>query len=348
MRSAALALALSVLAGTACGRRALQKHDGGTGTIPVDAAGDALSGVDAPAAIDVRPPTTDANCGIKTYRFERLPTDVMLVVDRAFADRAKWSQFVLDFTDLTGSLDREIAWGLKLFPENGPACGAGTVSPRIDVPIAEQNSSRVIGALAGATPDGSGTPTAAAVEMAVDAFASVVDQNPKLVLLVTDGAPTCAGAAGAVTSDAARALTDAETRLRLALGDGYPTLVVGVGISAQSDVDALNRLAQAGGFPRTVVNEAYYPSSNVNELRAVLTPIHDTSCIFSLTPPPPEGVAVVVSIDGVTIPYDPSHRYGWDYVTAGHTAFSFYGEACDTIAQSWEFELQILYGCLAI
>lgn len=333
MRSVALALALSALAGTACTRRSLQQPDGGTGTIALDAAA---------AETDVRPPTTDASCGMKTYRSGRQPIDVMLVVDRAVSDRAKWNQFVLDFTDLIGSLDREIAWGLKLFPENGPACGAGTVSPRIDVAIAEQDSSRVIGALAGATPDGSGTPTAAAIETALDTLASVGDPNPKLLLLVTDGEPTCA-----LTSDTTRALRDAEAMLRIAYGQGYPTLVVGVGISAASDVDALNTLARAGGFPRPVANEAYYPSSNVNELRAVLTPIHDTSCIFALTPPPPAGVAVAVSIGGDRIPHDPSHTYGWDYVTGDHTALSFYGEACDTIAQSWEFEVNVYYGCPA-
>jgi hypothetical protein len=345
---------LIALATAGCARRSLQA-DGGTGTIPVDAAGDGQPGDqrrdDAPAATDVGlpmpdlPPTPDANCGERIFRSARLAVDMMVVVDRAVSDRAKWNQFVADFASVTSWLNMEIAWGLKVFPEEGPACGAGTVSPRIDVPIAERDSSLVNTTLAGATPDGMGTPTAAAFDAALAYLESVSDISPKYMMLVTDGAPTCAGAAGALSNDAAQALADAEASIAAALARGYPTLVVGVGITAARDIAALNRLALAGGLPRTFPNELYYSSSNVDELRAVLAPIHETSCTFSLTPPAPDAGRIIVSIDNVLVPPDHNHINGWDFTSDAHTALTLYGQFCDTIVQAWEVEVRIRYVC---
>jgi len=223
MRIAALALvavAAGAVAGGACSRRSLQADDGGAGTTGLDAAADTIR-VDA-RITDIAPPTDawtptdaqiigDVNCGSTvTFQAKKLPIDLLLLVDRS-VDRATWDQMTSALANLTRSLDEgyRYRWGLKLFPEDGPACGAGTVTSKIDVPFADGDSSRVNAALAAATPTGNGTPTAAALTVARAYLGSVAEQYPRYMMLVTDGAPTCAGAAGALTSDAVQAQADA-------------------------------------------------------------------------------------------------------------------------------------------
>ena len=358
MRIAALALvavAAGAVAGGACSRRSLQADDGGAGTTGLDAAADTIR-VDA-RITDIAPPTDawtptdaqiigDVNCGSTvTFQAKKLPIDLLLVVDRS-VDQATWNQMTSALVDLTSELDTlyRYRWGLKLFPEDGPACGAGTVTNKIDVPIGDGDYLRLKVALAAATPTGNGTPTAAALTAARAYLGAVADENPKYMMLVTDGAPTCAGTAGMLTSDPVQAQADAIAAIAR---ESFSTFVMGAGVTAPGDVDALNQLAVAGGYPRAgSIN--FFPSSDITELRISLTPMWDYTCTFPVQPVRPDVVSIFVTLNGAGVPYDETRQNGWAYTDASHTALSLYGPACDQLISSWEAELKITYGCLLL
>jgi len=342
------ALAIVGVAAIGCERRALQADGGGgAGPIGLDAAAGTI-GSDAltpPDAIS----TPDVSCGSKvTFRTQKVPRDMLLVVDRA-VDRLTWDQMTGALIDLARALDTRYPyrWALKIFPEDGPACGAGTVTSKIDVPFADGDSSRVNAALFAAPPAGNGRPTAAALTAARAYLATVTDEIPKLMMLVTAGAPTCAGTPGALTSDPVQAQADAVAAIAPADGVALTFVMAAGGVSPGADVDALNQLAVAGGYVHAGLT-AFFPSTDTTDLRAVLTPpMSDTSCTFPLQPLPPY-VSNRVSLNGSEIPYDNTRQNGWAYTDESQTALSLYGRACDALLSSRDAELVITYQCSLI
>ena len=352
------ASALVVVAAIGCERRALQADGGGgAGPIGLDAAAGTI-GSDA-RTIDVAPPldaltppdaisTPDVSCGSKvTFRRHKDPIDMLLVVDRA-VDRLTWDQMTGALIDLARALDTRYPyrWALKIFPEEGPACGAGTVTSKIDVPFGDGDSSRVIAALFAAPPAGNGRPTAAALTAARAYLATVTDEIPKLMMLVTAGAPTCAGTAGALTSDPVQAQADAIAAITPADGVALTFVMAAGGVSPGADVDALNQLAVAGGYVHAGLT-AFFPSTDTTDLRTLLTLMSDTSCTFPVQPLPPY-VSNRVSLNGSEIPYDNTRQNGWAYTDESQTALSLYGRACDALLSSRDAELVITYQCSLI
>ena len=339
------ALPLIALAGLACARRTLQADDAGGGPIAPDAAADAVRADINPFTLPdaaVRGP--DASCGALTFRSRRIPSDIMLVVDRAVSnDAAKWNEMVTMLARLTTERNMEISWGLKLFPENGFACGPGSVTDRIDVPIALRDAAAINTALAAATPTAVGNPTGVALTAARTYLDSVADESPKFLMLVSDGTPDCT-ATGSV--DPAQALADTVALSAANLAGGIPTFVVGVGPAAARDVDALNRIAAAGGVPRAG-QTMFYPSSSVDELIATLGTLVSVSytCALSLAQAPPNATVVGVTVNGAVLPHDTTHQEGWDYIDSTHSALMLYGSACNMIPNSWELEVQIFFAC---
>jgi len=272
---------------------------------------------------------------------------MLLVVDRA-VDRLTWDQMTGALIDLARALDTRYPyrWALKIFPEDGPACGAGTVTSKIDVPFADGDSSRVNAALFAAPPAGNGRPTAAALTAARAYLATVTDEIPKLMMLVTAGAPTCAGTAGALTSDPVQAQADAVAAITPANGVVYTFVMAAGGVTAGADVDALNQLAVAGGYVHAGLT-AFFPSTDTTDLRTLLTLMSDTSCTFPVQPLPPY-VSNRVSLNGSEIPYDNTRQNGWAYTDESQTALSLYGRACDALLSSRDAELVITYQCSLI
>jgi hypothetical protein len=317
--------------------------DGAAGDIGVDAVDAIARDAGTP---DLMIPIGTEACGpTTTYRTETLPFEMLLVVDRA-VDQATWNELRSALADLMNAVDWDYRWGLKLFPEDGSACG--TVTDKLDVPFADMNASQVIAALDATTPTtGNGRPTAAALTAARAYLASVADQNPKFMMLVTGGAPTCAGAAGTLTSDPAQAQADAIAAITPGAAGNY-TFVLGAGVTGAADVEAVNILADAGGVPRQAQSIRFYRPSDAHELSLVLTPVWDRSCTFRMPEPPPGAVDIVVKLNGVQVPHDETHQYGWAYANASHTAFTFYGDACNQIASTREPEVQISFLCLLL
>jgi hypothetical protein len=147
-----------------------------------------------------------------------------------------------------------------------------------------------------------------------------------------------------LTSDPVQAQADAIAAIAR---ESFSTFVMGAGVTAPGDVDALNQLAVAGGYPRAgSIN--FFPSSDITELRISLTPMWDYTCTFPVQPVRPDVVSIFVTLNGAVVPYDETRQNGWAYTDASHTSLSLHGAACDQLTSSWEAELKITYGCLLL
>ena len=58
------------------------------------------------------------------------------------------------------------------------------------------------------------------------------------------------------------------------------------------------------------------------------------SCTFLTASVPDAGGTITVSIDGAEVPYDPANASGWSWGDRANGEVLFFGEACETVAQS--------------
>jgi hypothetical protein len=299
-------------------------------------------------------PTPDGqNCGLQSYGLENIPPDLLIILDKSgsMGDQpdgtkcdmipmcpSKWVQMTAAIDQVVTQTDTTIRWGLKYFADMG-SCG---VTPGAAVPIAPNNGMAITTSIAANMP-GPSTPTRLAVQSGAAYLQTVMDPNPKFILLATDGLPNCApGARKASDDDSAGAVM----AVTAAAAAGFPVFVVGVGNTGAEDT--LNMLATAGGRPQAGAQK-YFPVASTADLVSVLKTIGGqiTSCSFGLGQAPPDPTNVGVYADGdpkKKIPRDPTHTNGWDY-GAGMRSVVLYGTACDNVKNMVTKTIQAIYGC---
>ena len=326
-------------------------HTGTTGQATGSAGSTGTTGT---AAGNGNNPTPDgANCGAAQVGLQNVPPDLLIVEDksgsmgndlmdvkcmRGAACVTKWSQVVPAISMVVMQTDTTIRWGLKYFANNG-TCG---VNPGAAVPIGMNSGAAIIASL-GMTMPGGSTPTRLAVQSGADYLMTVMDPNPKYMLLATDGEPNCAPGQATDADDQAGAVA----AVMAAAAAGIPTFVVGVGNVAPA-IATLNMLADAGGRPQAGATH-YYPVSSTADLVTVLGTIGNmiASCSFGLGQPPPVPNNVGVYANGQTnmkIPQDTTHMNGWDY-GAGMKSIVLYGAACDNVKSKAYKTVEAIYGC---
>jgi hypothetical protein len=307
--------------------------------------------------------TGGAHCGLQSFDLTRKPAEILLLLDRSASMQEppsvkpavttpKWDLIVPALEQVVRDTSATVQWGLKVFPEGeGDACVAGSVTDRVDVPIAANNATAVLAAIERTTDEGNGTPTGDAVAAAAAYLRTLATNNRKYILLATDGEPSCAGTKEGQSSARPHALA--------AVGDaanaGIHTFVVGVATTKDSATDVLNDLAEAGLEPRTDPALRYYLGTTQADLSAALALIagQASSCVFPLTPPPPikndpAKLGVYLDAGGTKIPYDGSALNGWAFVDAENSALEVHGAWCDAIKNASADQVQIVYGCPAI
>ena len=211
-----------------------------------------------------------------------------------------------------------------------------------------------------------GTPTASALAAAGRFLLDNQPTEKDYILLATDGGPGCNAYANtpsyyneciclsAACFENLNCLDDSrtETIVRGLAQQGIETMVLGITIglpaeggnctsnydcsSAQGCVNyrcqdalrpTLSRLAVAGG---TAVNNTYFEVTNLNELQASIQTIAGSirSCVFDLEAFGVFGNDLVLYIDDVLIPNDPTRQNGW---YAEDNVLTLYGTACSAI-----------------
>jgi von Willebrand factor type A domain len=362
LRASAVSL-LTALA--ACSAAHVSEHpdDGGAGSggvsgttggkgnpTPADA-GPAISGGTTVTPADAGPagggpaPSADANCGLSMFTLERLPPDVLIVLDKS----ESMSQIaMLSFTclymkcnskweDMTSALNATVTktqatvnWGLELFPSDD-LCG---VTGMVSAPVAPNNAAAVSAAIAAAAPSGN-TPTRLALEAGGRYLMGLGRPNPRYVVLATDGVPNCSGARMGAddqpTIDAVGALATA----------GIPVFVIGVGTQGGADA-TLSAMAMAGGKPRAG-KPAYYAVNTAGDLSMALETIGGqiVSCTLPIKQPP-DPTNIAVDADGVRVPKNDSD--GWAY-GPGMTTIELRGSYCTNYQKGAIKDVKAIFGC---
>lgn len=341
MRAAALALA--AVAGTACTKGSLQPNAadaGGAGSIAIDAAG----GDTAPGARDALPPIS-IDCPMSRIEGGWLPLDFLVLLDRSpSGDRSAWASLLDALTYQIATVGRT-DWGLYAFPKLGPACGAATVPPNVDLRVFPDNQRAVADAIKAMISGGAGMPTAAAIDVGVAHLRTLSAAEPKFLLLVTDRPPTCAGTGEQLSSaDPAQAEADAVAAIARAAAEKIGTIVLAPSTAAGETAAALDALAEAGGYPRAVGAHKFHDETTFAEL---FVPPYALSCVIPLRDAPPERDVTNVTFNGLVVPRDTEHVSGWDTLaTPTSTNIELYGSWCDQLTASRHFEVNVFYTCM--
>jgi hypothetical protein len=249
---------------------------------------------------------------------------------------SKWAMLTPGLVSVVEENESNANWGLKMFADANATCG---VANSVAVPVAKTNGAAIAAAITARTSanggvlNGSRTPTRAAVTAAAAYLGDLTDRGTKQILLLTDGTPNCSATSADAAADdsvaTVQAIADARTR-------GVSTIVVGIATAGGPADKALSDMAVAGGHARTGASPAYYPVSNLADLKSVLTPLITTpaDCVVSVPPPPTaDGPPRDISLraNGTPIPFDAGHRAGWDWTDMTWTSVRIYGPVCDEL-----------------
>ena len=246
--------------------------------------------------------------------------------------------------------DNQLAMGAKFFPEVNPGGSAPAdeaCRTDVGVPIAPArgNVSQIINVFDTTDPNG-GTPTAEALRLAAQ-YITGTRGVARTMILATDGAPNCNGdldqsrcTCTSVTGNCATApggefncLDDARsisTITDIFQTMKIPVFVIGIGSTERPEfLKVLDDMAVAGGRPRPTTPRHYNVQSG-KELQSALTTISDSiaKCTYLTPSAPTDPNAITVEINGKSIPRDPTHMNGWDWVDQAFGELTFFGPAC--------------------
>ncbi len=328
-------------------------------TVPFpDASRDAR--VDAP--IDA-PDDGPLVCQPGTFGFQPATPQIMFVLDRSGsmnyelgADVEASPGFPSRWTSLRSALsqaivpfDQQIAMGAKFFPEANAdpfdAVNACITVDGVGISPGLGHAQSIINVFDTTEPVG-GTPTNAALVQAAE-FLAASRTVSRAMVLATDGAPNCNGALDhntcvctAATTQQCRVddegayncLDDVATIASLQNIFGVrkiPVFVIGLGGASFTNV--LDAMAVAGGRPRAA-SPKYYPATTTADLNAAFAAVRDSvakcTYITPSAPQDPNNIEVVVA--NGSIPRDPTHTEGWDWIDQAYGQLQLFGTACDT------------------
>lgn len=302
-----------------------------------------------------QPDVDNGECDQVNFQSTRKPVDVLLVLDRSASmtehDIApgvtRWEGVVPIVNEAVTATDATVSWGLKTFPERqGNQCEPSSVTDLIDVEIAANNAAAVVEQVNVTTPEGDGTPTAAALEAAVAYLSERDTDHQQFILLATDGQPSCSLA---WRQDGSDARADAIAAAGDAYAAGIPVFVVGVldPDPSGSTVETLNGIAVAGGKPRADADTKFHLASSQEELNAALAEITGevATCVFPFENAPPEPGNIAVKVNGQTLERDASRREGWEYTSDAHLGVELFGEVCTQLKAGDQNNIDIIFGC---
>jgi hypothetical protein len=332
-------------------------------------------------------------CGLTSVEATFSAANVLLVIDKSSSmddqpegfELKKWDALKAALEPALDAVADEMSLGLILYPFGEQAeiplqcfegcceLPAGPAAVRVAIEPGRRGAGDVMAALE-ATQPGGGTPTAAALDAALEYFTTGAGkdlQGDRFVLLATDGGPNCGAGATTCTADrctpnldrqcpaaegnccegeGAYCLDDAAVveKIRALAEASVPTFVVGIP-GTESYADYLDAFAVAGGVPNPSAPPAYYAVSaegGVSELTQTFVDITThlvRSCEVDLGPSPPEKKLVNVAVDCSVVPFDDGA--GWDISSDAPTTLVLAGEHCERVEREGARRIDVVYGC---
>lgn len=309
-------------------------------------------------------------CGEQAFQIQRAIPDMLIVLDRSYSMSEGGSPTLWDMSrtaiyDITATMDRQIWFGLYVFPSVSPSgCNDYsydwdcTASASVLVPVGDATSGTIKGALGTMQACGSGTPTAVALGMARQYLEKLPNNgHARAILLVTDGAPNCNANLNPYSCvcpppgdcwDAEDCLDDQATNQALdnLCAAGIKSYVLGLG-SAQSLGNVLTSMAQHGCTSKPYA--AGDPTSVKQAFAAITSGV--ATCAFEVDCTKIQDVNLVnFYFDGKVVPRTPSHQSGWDWTTTctpnlGKGTVEFFGADCDAIKGDTVKVISAKFGC---
>ena len=352
----------SVFAGlavvAACGSRTgLYGTSSSSGFLP-----DGAPITDGPTTIiDGNVPDGPIACTPGKFTFDLAAAQLMFVIDRsgsmAFSldgrrpplapgTISRWDTLRDALASTIAPFDSSLAMGATFYPAEGAtgndeACEVETAS---GIPPARGNTTQILSVFDNTVPIG-GTPTAEAVRQAAQ-FVTGTRGVVRTMVLATDGAPncnggldrttcTCTSATGNCTGpDGARNCLDATRTIdvirSIAQVQNIPVYVIGIGGTEKPEfLTVLDQMAVAGGRPRPTTPR-HYNVQTAAEMKEALQTIQDSvaKCTYLTPSAPTDPSAISVEIDGIPIPRDTGHTYGWDWNDQAYGVLTFFGAGC--------------------
>ena len=344
---------------------------GGDGDADSDTDGDTDADSDTDADGDGDTDTdTDTGCDEIAFPVAGHPPDILILLDRsnsmANGSPTYWSTVTGAIETITTAMDPQINFGLMAFPYGSSECAAPPSMPYVQISEID-NADTIATVLGGLGPDGAGTPTTAALQVAAAYLSGLADDAHKYILLATDGGPNCSVDAAlqcgtctttqldGVTCNSDNDCLDEEqavaTAEQINLEQGISIYVVGVGgLLGGPFLDVMTAIAAAGG------TGDFYAAETPADLAAALDEIAAAAveCEFTVDwDSLGEGVStnpnlVNVFAEGEVVPYDEdcSGGYGWQWID-GDT-IGLCAELCDQYKNGDITEITASFGCVTV
>ncbi|MCX4240619.1 vWA domain-containing protein [Paraliomyxa miuraensis] len=354
---------------------------GGTGDTDTDTDADSSDSTDGSSGDEPNVP----NCGESHLALEVAPSRVMLVLDKSGSMAAnswdhdgdpttgeipRWTSLHATVDVVTSSFGGSIEFGALLYPSIGATssydANACWVADSPEILPAPDNAAAIMDALPGPWQTDviqGGTPSAAAVTVALQTLRDGDDGGRQAILFITDGEANCR--ADAEVGPELFEIYDhsLHTVVEDAWSDeGIPTYVVGIAIRDQmlpNTVDGspdginpheqLQLLAQQGGRPRADGPTQYYAANDQVELENALAEIaaEQFDCTVAIEPVPEHPDYVQFELGGERIEQvqDCADGDGWRWTSADgpYDRIQLCGGACEAVAA--EGLLDATYGC---
>ncbi|HEY0138591.1 MAG TPA: vWA domain-containing protein [Nannocystis sp.] len=308
----------------------------------------------------------------KQLQLDKIPANVMLVVDRSGSIAKPWDQGQNKWTSVHETLTTAIAnnqagikFGLKMFPSANATSdyseAACVTSATLEVPLALANSANISAALPPAFgPAAGGSPTAKGLTAAVKALQGAPASEGRTIVFISDGPFNCM--AGAQDNSSLFEILDEDPHSIVAdawTQDGISTIVVGVGVSGDTsgvvkdgNPDNTNAyshfqtLAVEGGQPRAG-EEKFYAAYTEAELAGFMVEAIDKAetCTLALGLTPIDPESTTIKVAGTSYPYMPGLNCatgnGWVYSDGNNTRLALCGTACDALKSVGSAEVDV-------
>jgi hypothetical protein len=280
----------------------------------------------------------DMNCGGMQFALQRVPPNVMLILDRSGSMKqpisnnsqtSKWQDLQSAMDTVLTQFDGQIRFGADLFADPGQNsnCAAGQIA----VPVGPNHGAQIKNTISATSP-GSETPTAATFDVVIQKGMLNDATRDNVVVLATDGQPNC--------ND-----TDVTSRITTLYNSkpSVKTYVIGVGSDTASNPTLLDAWAVAGHTDKNV-EPKYYQANSPQDLQNAFTTIAGgvVSCTFLMGQAPPDPTQLYVWEDGKAVPADPNNGYTYD---PNGPSVTLHGASCDQLKANTMTKVQVVYGC---
>ena len=310
-------------------------------------------------------------CGRATRPVLIIPKDVDMLVlfdrsgsmSRAFGGSTRFDVARQLLDEVLAAYEGRIRFGFQQFPARGGCTDAGPAAccaEPFSVPVGLQSGAAISAAIAAAAPVDGNTPTAEALRLAAEFYAGFNDGvTERYVLLSTDGQPSCLqdGSLGKDVIRSAKRVegpcVDALAQVKALAALNVKVIVLGIGadlaMAEQGAPSCLEDLAKAGGAAR-FDPPSFFSTANPKDFEKALQKIFGAvtlpSCTMVFSAPAPDANNVSVFFDRQQIPFDRTHKEGWDWVAdqPGRT-LHVYGASCNRLERLQVAEVDIFYGC---